>query len=78
MWLSVWSYLTLPLTISCSSAASFTATLIYSIGKGIIFLQIFITYSTLQYIGLDDIISVLQQTGCDGMGMSCENKIMIG
>jgi len=24
-------------------------------------------------LGLDDIISVLQQTGCDGMGMCCEN-----
>ena len=27
--------------------------------------------------GLDDIISVLQQTGCDGMGMCCEKKTMI-
>jgi len=23
-------------------------------------------------LGLDDIISVLQQNGCDGMGMCCE------
>ena len=29
-------------------------------------------------LGLDDIISVLQQTGCDGMGMCCEKKIIIG
>jgi len=27
---------------------------------------------------LEDIISVLQQTGCDGMGMCCEKKTMIG
>jgi len=29
-------------------------------------------------LGLDDIISVLQQTGCNGMGMCCEKKTMIG
>ena len=29
-------------------------------------------------LGLGDIISALQQTGCDGMGMCCEKKTMIG
>jgi len=29
-------------------------------------------------LGLDDIISALQQTGCDGLGMCCEKKTMIG
>jgi len=29
-------------------------------------------------LGLDDIISVLSKTGCDGMGMCCEKKTMIG
>jgi len=28
--------------------------------------------------GLDDIISVLKQTSCDGMDMYCEKKTMIG
>ena len=29
-------------------------------------------------LGIDDIILLLQQTGCDGMGMCCENKTLIG
>jgi len=29
-------------------------------------------------LGIDDIILVLQQTGCDGMGMCCEKKTLIG
>jgi len=29
-------------------------------------------------LGLDDIISVVQQTGCDGMGICCEKKTTIG
>jgi len=29
-------------------------------------------------LGLGDIISVLQQTGCKCMGMHCKNKTMIG
>jgi len=28
-------------------------------------------------LGLDDISSVLQQTGCEDMGMCCEKKTMI-
>jgi len=29
-------------------------------------------------LGLDDIILVLHQNSCDGMGMCCEKKTMIG
>ena len=29
-------------------------------------------------LGLDDIIWYYSKTGCDGMGMCCEKKIMIG
>ena len=29
-------------------------------------------------LGLDDIISDYSKTGCDGMGMCCEKKTMIG
>ena len=28
-------------------------------------------------LGIDDIILILQQTGCNGMGMRCEKKTMI-
>jgi len=28
-------------------------------------------------LGFSDIISILQQTGCDGMGMCCKKKTMI-
>jgi len=29
-------------------------------------------------LGIDYIILILQQTGCDGMGMCCEKKTLIG
>jgi len=29
-------------------------------------------------LGIDYIILILQQTGCDGMGMYCEKKTLIG
>jgi len=29
-------------------------------------------------LGIDDIVLVLQQTGCVGMGMCCDKKMMIG
>ena len=29
-------------------------------------------------LGIDDIILILQQTGCNGMGMHCEKKTLIG
>jgi len=29
-------------------------------------------------LGIDDIILTLQQTGCDGMGMFCKKKTLIG
>jgi len=29
-------------------------------------------------LGIDDIILVLQQTGCNGMGMCCKKKTLIG
>jgi len=29
-------------------------------------------------IGINDIILILQQKGCDGMGMCCEKKTLIG
>ena len=29
-------------------------------------------------LGLDDIIWYYSETGCDGMGMCCKNRIMIG
>ena len=31
-----------------------------------------------EMLGLDDIISVLQQASCDGMGMCCKKKTVIG